>query len=93
MSLVKVKAKAQITLPVKIRQKLGIEEGDYLRVAIEDDRIVLMPQALVSKLPPVTLSEQGERMLQEAFEDIRQGRVGEHDSADSLLGELHHEAD
>ncbi len=32
------------------------------------------------------------RMLEEALEDIRKGRVKEHDSVDSLIEELHHEA-
>jgi AbrB family looped-hinge helix DNA binding protein len=92
MPLVKVKAKAQITLPLKIRQALGIEEGDYLQVVVQGNRIVLVPQVLVTKLPPVSLSEEGERMLEEAFEDVREGRVKEHDSVDSLIEELRHEA-
>ena len=93
MELVKVKTKAQITLPLRVRQALGIEEGDYLRVTVDGNRIVLTPQMLVTKLQPVTLSEQGERMLEEALEDVRKGRVKEHDSVDSLIEELHHEAD
>ncbi len=93
MPLVKVKTKAQITLPLKVRETLGIEEGDYLQVAVEGNKIVLIPQVLVTKLPPVSLSEQGERMLEEALEDVRAGRVKEHESADSLIQELHHEAD
>ncbi len=95
MELVKVKTKAQITLPLKVRQALGIEEGDYLQVTVDGNTIVLTPQMLVTKLPPVTLSEQGERMLEEALEDLREGRVKEHDShdsVDSLIEELHHEA-
>ena len=91
MELVKVKTKAQITLPLRARQALGIEEGDYLQVTVDGNRIVLTPQMLVTKLPPVTLSEQGERMLEEALEDVRKGRVKEHDSVDSLIEELHHE--
>ncbi len=93
MELVKVKTKAQITLPHKIREALGIEEGDYLQVMVEDNKIVLVPQALVTKLPPVSLSETGERMLEEALEDVREGRVQEHDSVESLIAELHDEAD
>ena len=88
MEIVRVKTKAQVTLPLKIRQRLGIEEGDFLQVEIEGNKIVLTPQAIVTKLPPVSLSEQGERMVEEALEDVRQGRVKEHDSVDSLIAEL-----
>ncbi len=93
MTLVRVGSKAQITLPVNVRQALGIAEGDYLRIVVEDHRIVLVPQALVTKLPPAVLSEQGEQMLEEALQDVREGRVEEHDGVDSLIAELHHEAD
>jgi len=93
MALVRVRSKAQITLPLKVRQALGIEEEDYLQVAVEDHRIVLVPQALVTKLPPAVLSEQGEQMLEEALHDVHEGRVKEHDDVDSLITELHHEAD
>jgi AbrB family looped-hinge helix DNA binding protein len=92
MPLVKVKTKAQITLPLKIRQALGIEEGDYLQVTVDGNKIVLVPQALVTKLPPVSLSQKGEQMLEEALEDVREGRVKEHDSVEALIEELHHDA-
>ena len=42
MSVVKVTRDYQITIPAEIRNKLGIKEGDYLRVDIEDDKIVII---------------------------------------------------
>lgn len=86
---VRVRGNAQITLPVKVRRALGIEEGDYLEVRIEGGRVVLIPQPLATKPPPVALSEQGEDMVQEALEDVRAGRIKEHDGAESLIEELH----
>jgi len=53
----------------------------------------MRPKTLVAKLPPVTLSEEGEQMLEEALDEVRAGKVREHDSVDSLIDELHHEAD
>jgi len=41
---------------------------------------------------PVTLSKRGERMLEEALEDVRAGKVRKHDSVDSLVRDLHDEA-
>ena len=93
MALVRVKPKAQITLPVRIRQKLGIQEGDYLEARVEGHKVVLIPQAVIAKLPPVTLSPAGERVLEEALEDVQAGRVRTHDSAEALIAELHDEAD
>ncbi len=93
MALVKVTRNAQVTLPLRVRKRLGIEEGDYLDVTVERNKVVMAPKVLLPKLPPVTLSERGEQMLEEALEDVRTGRVKQHDSVDSLLRELHGEAD
>jgi len=93
MPLIKVKSKAQITLPVKVRQALGIEEGDYLEARVEGNKVVLIPQTVVTKFPSVTLSEQGEEMLKEALEEVKAGKVKEHESAESLISELHHETE
>ena len=35
--------KYQVTIPKKIREKLGIKIGDRLLVKIEDDKIILEP--------------------------------------------------
>jgi len=93
MPLIRVKQKAQITLPSEIRRALGIEEGDYLEAEVEGNRVVLTPKTIIPKLPPVALSERGEEMLREAFEDVEAGRTKEHDTVESLIEELHHEAD
>lgn len=39
--LVKVSSKGLVTLPKKIRSRLGIEEGDYLSISSDKDRIIL----------------------------------------------------
>lgn len=89
MTLVRVKTKAQVTLPLKVRQALGIQEGDYLEVSVEGNRIVLIPRAVVDKFPSVTLSEKGQQMLEEALDDLREGRTKAHGDVDSLIEELH----
>jgi len=40
---VKVTRKYQVTLPREVREKLGIRIGDYLRVKVIGDKIVLEP--------------------------------------------------
>jgi len=39
-TLIKVSSKGLITLPKKIRSRLGIQEGDYLTITTDDDRII-----------------------------------------------------
>ncbi len=93
MTLIRVKQKAQITLPSSIRRALGIEEGDYLQAEVQGNKVVLTPKSVITKLPAVTLSERGEQMLQEALRDVEVGKVEEHDSVESLIEELRDEAD
>jgi AbrB family looped-hinge helix DNA binding protein len=40
---VKVLQKGKITIPLNMRQKLGIEEGDCITLEIIDNRVVILP--------------------------------------------------
>ena len=92
MPLVKVKDKAQITLPAKLRRALHIQEGDYLEARLEGNTVVLTPQKVTAKFPTFELSKQGEAMLAEALEDVKAGRVSEFTDVESLIAELRREA-
>ena len=88
MSLVQVREKAQITLPSKIRQALGIKQGDYLEAEVEGNKIVLIPKIIVDKAETVTLSKKGEEMLDEALNDVRKGNVRKFDNVEGLIDDL-----
>ena len=49
----RVSTKGQVVLPGPIRHRLGIQPGDQLDVHIENDRIVLAPQAQRSFEPRI----------------------------------------
>jgi len=40
---IKVLQKGKITIPAEIRQKLGINEGDYIKLQIIDNKLILFP--------------------------------------------------
>ena len=88
MELVKVRNKAQITLPAKIRKALDINEGDYLEVGIQDSKVVLTPQVVIDKFESVELSKQGEQMLDEALDDVKQGKTKEFEDVEDLISDL-----
>jgi AbrB family looped-hinge helix DNA binding protein len=44
LSKVRVKRKGQVTIPLELRSKLGIEEGAILEVKDQDGAIVLTPE-------------------------------------------------
>ena len=59
----KVQKKGQVTIPVEIREKLGIEEGDLVAFEDTDYGVVLKPQEVFSRQDlerfEVALREQG----------------------------------
>jgi len=44
----KVLQKGKITIPADIRQRLGISEGDFIKLEIVDGKLVLFPPNTVS---------------------------------------------
>ncbi|MCD6361223.1 MAG: AbrB/MazE/SpoVT family DNA-binding domain-containing protein [Armatimonadetes bacterium] len=91
MTLIRVRDKAQITLPAKLRREVGIKEGDYLEARVEGNTIVLAPQDILARFPVVELAEEGKRWLQEGLDDLEAGRVYEHESVEALIEHLHNE--
>lgn len=41
MSLVRVRENGQVTLPLELRNQMGLQQGDLLEASVEDGRIVL----------------------------------------------------
>ena len=46
MELAKVTSKGQITIPIDIRKKLGIREGDKILFMEENDRVIMMNSSM-----------------------------------------------
>lgn len=88
MSLVRVKSKAQITLPLEVRRKLGVSTGDYLKVEVRGGEVILKPQAVADRFPTVRLSAEGQRLVEEAEAEIREGRGQRYSNVEELIEDL-----
>lgn len=53
MSHVQVKQKYQVTIPLAIRKKILLREGDMLEAIERDGLIILIPKKLSQKLPTI----------------------------------------
>ncbi|MGH7381738.1 MAG: AbrB/MazE/SpoVT family DNA-binding domain-containing protein [Candidatus Methylomirabilales bacterium] len=83
MPLVKVKEKFQVTLPARVREKVGLTVGDLLEVKVKGKKITLVPKVVIDR------DLIGER-LGEAEEDIKKGRVyGPFRSVKEMVRSLH----
>lgn len=87
MSLVRVKDKYQVTLPVEVRRKAGLAVGDLLEAKVKGKLITLTPKALVNRALI-------DKQLEEGLEDVRRGRVdGPYATAKELIADLHKRRD
>jgi len=87
-NLVQVRKKAQLTIPQSVRQKLGIEEGDFLDVQVRSGEIVLKVKKLVDKEQAWFWTKRWQQGEKEAGEDIRNGRVHRFPDAKSAVAFL-----
>lgn len=89
MEILQIRKKYQITLPQPIREKLGLEEGDYVAAEVRDDEIILRPKRLIDKSQAWFWSEEWQSGEREAEEDVASGRVHEFPTAKEAISFLH----
>ena len=73
--LIQIRKKAQITLPLSVREKLGIEEGDYMDVQVRDGEIVLKAKKLIEKDQAWFWTKEWQKKEKEADDAIERGEV------------------
>jgi len=62
MALVTIKDKFQVTLPAKLRARIGVRVGDLMDAIVHEDGILLRPKAVVDRK---AVADELERMLRE----------------------------
>jgi len=63
MAVVKIRANRQVTIPKAIFDELGLEEGQFVEVVLQQNGVFLKPKKLVDP------------DMEEALRDIDEGRV------------------
>jgi antitoxin MazE len=87
-NLIKVREKGQITLPLYMRKKLHIKQGDLVLAKIVDNTVILIPQETIDKDQAWFWTERWQKLEAEAELDIRRGRVKSFDSVEELFDEM-----
>lgn len=91
-TLTRVTRNGRVTLPAAVRRQLRIEEGDYIEVSVEDEKVVLVPKKLIDKSQAYFWSPSWQAGERQASEDIAAGRVHGADDVESLIASLDAEA-
>ena len=71
MEIAKVTSKGQITIPIDIRRKLGVKEGDKILFVEEGDRVVIMNSSMEAlRRAQVAFAGEAERLGLEDEQDV-----------------------
>ena len=70
MPLVKIKTKGQITIPKKVRDGLGLAEGDLIEIDVENGMGVMLPRRVVAAAPVPKLSPKEQQLLARAKKKV-----------------------
>ncbi|MFX4300662.1 AbrB/MazE/SpoVT family DNA-binding domain-containing protein [Alicyclobacillus tolerans] len=86
MTFSKVTRNGQVTIPKSIRERLHLEEGDYVEMIYGQEGILLRPKKVKFFDPGQAYywTEEWQERERQADEDIREGRVHKLDSLDEL---------
>jgi AbrB family looped-hinge helix DNA binding protein len=91
--LIVVRKKAQVTLPLSVRKKLGIEEGDILDVQVRDGELVMRVKKLVDKDQAWFWTKRWQEGERQADEDIKAGRLYHFPDVESAITSLEQAAE
>ena len=70
MSVVKIGPKHQITIPKEVFNQLNLEVGNFLDVVVSEDRIIIIPKELTTKVTVPTLNKDEQKALTQIKEKI-----------------------
>ena len=91
MPRVKIDTRHQVTLPAETLKRLGLGTGEELEVVEHNKMILLVPRKLIPKDQEWYYTEAWQRMMQEAFDDLKAGRMlGPFDMAEEAIRALKH---
>ena len=73
-----------LTIPRKIRKILHIENGDIVRVGVEDNKIIITPGVIVDKDQAYFFSERCQREIRESEREFKEGKYSSFTSVKDL---------
>lgn len=85
MALVTVKDKFQVTIPARLRERIGVRVGDLMEATLVEDGILLRPQAVVNR---DAVAGQLERILRAAPIAPRDKGKMEQDILDASIADV-----
>lgn len=70
-----ISGKGRVTIPKKLRERLGLEEGDTVMVRVTEGRLELVPMSMVPRDQVWFYSEEMQERVAEAEDEIAEGET------------------
>ncbi|MEK9165825.1 MAG: AbrB/MazE/SpoVT family DNA-binding domain-containing protein [Patescibacteria group bacterium] len=80
-----------LTIPAEIREEADWRDGHFFEIVFDKKtkRIYVQPQNLMNEIEFVELSKTGEKMVKEALDEVKQGKIkGPYNDVAGLLKDL-----
>lgn len=75
MARVKLGKRHQVTIPAQTMKRLGLKPGEELELVESGKAIVLVPRKDIPKDQRWYYTDEWQKMMQEAFDELEQGKV------------------
>ena len=74
-AIMKISPQRQIRIPKKMMEALGIEQGDYVEIDVEENHLVLKPRKLIDPTQGWYWTKEWQAQEREADEEIANGQL------------------
>jgi AbrB family looped-hinge helix DNA binding protein len=81
---IRLRKKAQLTIPTDVIEQLHLSEGDQLDIRVENGRIILIPTVTIAKDQAWFWTESWQKGEQKADQDVKSGRLTDLSSEEEL---------
>jgi len=88
-SLVKLRSRAQITLPKEAVKELNLKEGDNLSVEVNEGKVIITPVAIIPKDELWAWSPKIRSAIEKSREEAQKGNLNQYNSVEELWDDLH----
>ncbi len=87
--LVKLRSRAQVTLPKEAVKTLNLKEGDNLSVEVADGKVIITPVAVIPRDELWAWSPKMRSAIEQSRVEARKGKLKEYDTVEELWQDLH----
>ncbi len=87
-TLVKLRSRAQITLPKETVRMLNLKEGDNLSIEVDDGKVIITPVVVIPKDELWAWSTDMRNAIEEGKREAKKGKLKEYSTPEDLWKEL-----